>query len=81
MDWSRVERDWEHFKDRIRRKWGRLTDKDLEAIGGSRDRLIGKIQQRYGFAEDHIRKEVDDWSRWQTFEIAPQRTPLRVTQS
>jgi uncharacterized protein YjbJ (UPF0337 family) len=65
MDWDHVERIWKQAKDKVQEKWGKLTDDDLELIGGRRDRLEGKIQQRYGFAPNHVRKEVDDWVRWQ----------------
>jgi uncharacterized protein YjbJ (UPF0337 family) len=65
MIWTQVEGRWEQTKIRIQRKWGKLTDDDLDLIGGQRDRLEGKIRQRYGFAPDHVRKEVDDWVRWQ----------------
>ena len=65
MNWTQVEGSWQHAKVGIRRKWEKLTDEDLELIGGRRDRLEGKIRHLYGFAPDHIRKEVDDWVRWQ----------------
>jgi len=76
MDWNRIEGSWTLFKDRVRRKWCRLRDEDLETIAGRRDQLESKIQERYGFAEEHIRKEVDEWSRWQTFDKGPERAPL-----
>lgn len=78
MDWNRIEGSWSLFKGRVQKKWCRLTDQDLEAIAGQRDRLESKIQERYGFAEEHIRKAVDDWSRWQTFQIGPERAPLAL---
>jgi uncharacterized protein YjbJ (UPF0337 family) len=78
MDWDRIEGSWDLFKGRVLKKWRRLTDEDLEAIAGRRDRLESKIHERYGFAEEHIRKAVDDWSRWQTFEIRPERSPLAL---
>jgi len=65
MTWTQVEGTWELTKARIQRKWGKLTNDDLDLIGGRRDRLEGKIRQLYGFAPDHVRKEVDDWVRWQ----------------
>jgi uncharacterized protein YjbJ (UPF0337 family) len=65
MTWTQMEGMWEQAKTRVQRKWGKLTNDDLDLIGGRRDRLEGKIQQRYGFAPDHVRKEVDDWVRWQ----------------
>jgi uncharacterized protein YjbJ (UPF0337 family) len=49
----------------IREKWCELTDADLNCIAGQRDKLEGKIQERYGFASDYVKKEVEDWARWQ----------------
>jgi hypothetical protein len=34
---------------------------DLTAINGRRDQLEGKLQERYGWAKDQVRKDVDDW--------------------
>ncbi|MGA2127642.1 MAG: CsbD family protein, partial [Xanthobacteraceae bacterium] len=45
----------------------KLTDDDLNVINGRRDQLEGKLQARYGYAQDQIRKDVDDWynsMRW-----------------
>ncbi len=44
-----------------RRSGAKLTDDDLNVIEGRREQLEGKLQQRYGFAKDQIRKDVDDW--------------------
>jgi uncharacterized protein YjbJ (UPF0337 family)/ElaB/YqjD/DUF883 family membrane-anchored ribosome-binding protein len=63
MDWNRVEGDWKRMKGKVKEQWGRLTDDDLTAIGGRRDQLEGKIQERYGYAKDQVRREIDDWYR------------------
>ena len=65
MDWSQVEARWRQARGKIKEKWVRLTDEDLEAVEGRRERLERKIQERYGFAADHVRKEIEDWVRWQ----------------
>jgi uncharacterized protein YjbJ (UPF0337 family) len=75
MDWDRIEGNWKHLKGKIKEKWSRLTDDDIAAIDGRRETLEGKIQQRYGFAEDYVRKEVDDWVRWQPDKPARLTTP------
>ena len=72
MNWDHVERMWKQAKGKIREKWDKLTEDDLKFIDGRRDRLEGRIQQRYGFSPDHVRKEVDDWVRWQA-PVSPQR--------
>jgi uncharacterized protein YjbJ (UPF0337 family) len=61
MDWNRVEGNWKQIKGKVKEKWGKLTDDDLDVINGRREQLEGKIQQRYGFGKDQIRKDIDDW--------------------
>jgi uncharacterized protein YjbJ (UPF0337 family) len=61
MDWNRVEGNWKQIKGKVKEKWGKLTDDDLDVINGSREHLEGKLQQRYGYAKDQIRKDVNDW--------------------
>ena len=58
-----IEGDWKQMKGRVKEKWGKLTDDDLTAIAGHRDQLEGKIQERYGYAKNQARREVEDWYR------------------
>jgi uncharacterized protein YjbJ (UPF0337 family) len=61
MDRNRVEGSWKQVKGTVKEKWGKLTDDDLDVINGRREQLEGQLQERYGFAKDQIRKEVDAW--------------------
>ncbi|MBS0242900.1 MAG: CsbD family protein [Proteobacteria bacterium] len=61
MDWDRVSGGWKEFKGKVKEKWGNLTDDDLTQIEGKRDQLEGRLQQRYGYAKDKAKAEVDDW--------------------
>lgn len=65
MDWDSIRRNWKTMKRKAQEKWSELSEEDLDFISGQRDKLEGKIQERYGFASDHVKKEVDDWVRWQ----------------
>jgi uncharacterized protein YjbJ (UPF0337 family) len=40
---------------------GSATDDDLDVINGRQEQLEGKIQERYGFAKDQAKKDVEDW--------------------
>jgi uncharacterized protein YjbJ (UPF0337 family) len=51
MNWDEVSGKWNQFKGSVKERWGKLTDDDLQAIDGKRDRLVGKIQERSGIAE------------------------------
>ena len=62
MDWNRIEGDWKRLKGNAKEQWGRLTEDDLAAINGRREQLEGKLQERYGYAKDRIKREIDDWA-------------------
>ena len=77
MDWNQVEARWKQARGKVRQKWVRLTEDDLKVIGGRRERLERTIHERYGFATDHVRKEIEDWVRCQL--TASPRRPSRKT--
>lgn len=52
---------WKEVKGKIKAKWGRLTDDELDRIDGDMDQLIGALQTRYGLVKDEARKELDAW--------------------
>jgi len=58
---------WHEMKGRVKEQWGKLTDDDLSQINGSSERLLGVLQQRYGYARDKAEEEYkrfsDKWSR------------------
>jgi uncharacterized protein YjbJ (UPF0337 family) len=74
MDWDQIERNWNRARGSVKRKWVKLTDDDLKSINGQRERLEDIIHKRYGFAAEHVRKEVDDWLRVSPSESGVQST-------
>ena len=52
---------WKQISGEAKRHWGKLTDDDLAAIEGDRDKLVGKIQEREGKSKDEAEREVNDW--------------------
>ena len=57
MNNERIKGNWNQFKGKIKEKWGRLTDDDLDVAEGQRDQLIGKIQERYGIAKEEAERQ------------------------
>jgi uncharacterized protein YjbJ (UPF0337 family) len=45
----------------MKTRWGKLTDNDFTEVEGNADKLVGKIQERYGYAKDRAQQEVDDF--------------------
>jgi len=50
---------WKQMRGDFKQWWGKLTDDDLDKIEGSRDKLIGILQERYGYNREKAEEEVD----------------------
>jgi uncharacterized protein YjbJ (UPF0337 family) len=61
MNWEIVKGNWEQTKGTVRQKWGKLTNDDVQVIKGERDKLVGKLRERYGYEKDEAEKQVDTW--------------------
>jgi uncharacterized protein YjbJ (UPF0337 family) len=61
MNWDQVEGQWKQLKGSIREKFGKLTDDDLQTIGGKKDQFLGKLQERYGISREQAQKDLDNW--------------------
>ena len=62
MNWDRIEGDWKTFTGKVKEKWGKLTDDDLQVADGHAEYLVGKLQERYGWSRDRAEREVRDFS-------------------
>jgi len=50
---------WKQMRGELKSWWGKLSDDDLDRIGGQKDKLIGLVQERYGYARDQVEQEVE----------------------
>ena len=66
MNWDIVEGKWAQLKGSVKEQWGKLTDDDLAEVAGKRDQLVGKVQEKYGWAKNEAEKKVDDFFRDRT---------------
>lgn len=62
MNWDRVKGNWKQVTGSVKSKWGEISDDELTQIGGEREKLVGKVQEKYGLARDAAEKEVDAWA-------------------
>jgi uncharacterized protein YjbJ (UPF0337 family) len=63
MNWNAVETRWSHLKSDLKAHWARLTDEDIERLGAKREKLVGKLVERYGILKEDAEKQVDEWTR------------------
>ena len=61
MNWDRIEGNWKQFKGNAKQQWGKLTDDQLDVIGGKRDNLAGKIQESYGITKEAAEAQISKW--------------------
>jgi uncharacterized protein YjbJ (UPF0337 family) len=75
MNWDQIEGKWKQASGKVREKWGKLTDDDIQLIHGKKDQLVGKIQERYGIARDAAEKQVDEFTH--SYTAADEPTTMR----
>ena len=63
MNWEKIQGNWKQFRGAAKERWGKLTDDDLSAIKGRREKLEGALQKRYGFAKEKATEQVEDFGR------------------
>ncbi len=60
---DRIKGKWAQLKGSVKAKWGDLTDDDLAEIEGETEKLMGKLQERYGIEREEAKRRVDEWSK------------------
>lgn len=63
MNEDRIQGQWKQLSGKMKAKWGKLTDDDLQAAEGNAEYLTGKVQERYGIARDEAEKQVEDFKK------------------
>lgn len=58
-----LEGQWKQIRGQVKEKWGELTDDEIDQIEGRRDRLIGKLQERYGYSKQEAEQHVNEFLR------------------
>ena len=82
MNWDRVAGNWMQFKGKVMEQWGRLTDDQLDIIGGKREQLAGRVQEVYAISRDEAERQVRDFEDrhgdWQPSTHGVDAVPLRT---
>jgi uncharacterized protein YjbJ (UPF0337 family) len=61
MNEDQIRGNWLQIKGKVKEKWGKLTDDDIDVIQGRREQLVGKIQERYGIAKQEAEKQFKEF--------------------
>ncbi len=51
---------WNDVKGKLRKKWGQLTNDDVQVFDGNVDRLVGMIQSKTGEARNAVERFLEE---------------------
>jgi uncharacterized protein YjbJ (UPF0337 family) len=52
--------NWNDIKGKIRKKWGQLSNDDVQVFNGNVDQLIGMIQTKTGEARNNVERFLEE---------------------
>ncbi len=61
MNEDRIKGQWKQLTGKLKARWGKLTNDDVQVADGNADYLAGKLQERYGMAKDAAKAEVNSF--------------------
>jgi uncharacterized protein YjbJ (UPF0337 family) len=57
-----IKGDWNITKGKLKEKWAKLTDNDLQYAEGKAEELVGRIQKRTGETREAVEKALKESS-------------------
>lgn len=55
-----IKGDWNIISGKLKQKWAKLTDQDLQYVEGKHAELLGRIQKRTGETMEAVEKAVNE---------------------
>jgi uncharacterized protein YjbJ (UPF0337 family) len=63
LERDQLEAKWHQLKGKAKEFWGELTGDELDWIGGQREQLLGKLQEKYGMSREEAERQVEQFTR------------------
>ncbi len=55
--------EWAEIKGKIKSKWSKLLDTDVESFKGNMHLIADKVQSTYGYTKDKAQQEYNDFKK------------------
>ena len=63
MSADKATTEWNETKGKIKSKWSKLADADVDSFKGNMDLIAEKIQKAYGYTKDKAEQEYKDFKK------------------
>ena len=63
MNWDQIEGNWKVYRGKVKERWGKLTDDDLDVIAGKYDQLVGQVQKKYGVVRKDAEHQIKNFMK------------------
>jgi uncharacterized protein YjbJ (UPF0337 family) len=60
MNTLEIKGDWNITKGKLKQKWAKLTNDDLQYFEGQQEELLGRIQKRTGETRETVEKAIGE---------------------
>jgi uncharacterized protein YjbJ (UPF0337 family) len=60
MNTLEIKGDWNIAKGKLKQKWAKLTEDDLQYVEGKQEELFGRIQKSTGETREAIEKALEE---------------------
>ena len=60
MNWDRVEGQWKQRRGKAVNHWGKVMNDELAAISGKFEKLVGRLQEKFGIAKEEAREQIEE---------------------
>ena len=54
---------WQQLRGEVQRQWGLLSDDQLDRINGDRRKMLGALQETYGYEKEKAEDELKAWEK------------------
>ncbi len=63
MNTDVIQGKWKQMSGSVKKFFGKLTDDDLQQVDGNSEKILGKLQERYGYTREQAESE---WKKFST---------------
>jgi uncharacterized protein YjbJ (UPF0337 family) len=61
MNKTTLKGQWKQVKGEVKKQWGKLTNDEIDQIEGEYDKMVGVLQEKYGYEKEKAQREANEF--------------------